>query len=308
VSARPVAEAAPEPVRRIAFLGFGLIGGSMAMALRAGARAAAAGSGRLHLSAWTPDGRGPGRGLALGLLDAAPGDPGSTIAGAELVVLAGPPLAVLSALDDLAGGWRDALGTALVTDVASTKSSIVDRATALGLRFVGGHPMAGRDSSGVEAASAALFRGRAWAVVPPAGAAEADVATIESLAAATGARPLRLGAAEHDAAVAAISHVPMLAAAALVEAMTAAPAWHSGVARELASSGWRDATRLAAGSPVMGAGILATNAAEVTPRLRAMRDALDRWIAELERVGGPDLATLQARLAAARAALGEPGP
>lgn len=302
-----MAEAAPLAVRRIAFIGFGLIGGSIAMALRAREREAPSvpPRDRLHLSAWTPAGRGPSRGLAVGLLDAAPGNPEASLGGAELVILAGPPQAVLAELDELAGGWRDALAGALVTDVASTKAAIVGRATAVGLRFVGGHPMAGRESAGVEAASAALFGGRAWAVVPPTDAAEADVATIDSLAAATGAKPIRLRAADHDAAVAAISHVPLLASVALAEAMTADPAWRAGAARALASTGWRDATRLAAGSPEMGAGILGTNAAEVVPRLVALRDALDRWIAELQRSGGPDVEALEARLEAARAGLAE---
>lgn len=302
MTSRPIADAAGLPFRRIAFVGFGLIGGSIAMALRARAREGRPAS-RLRLAAWTPDGHGPSRGLAIGLLDAAPGDAAATIDGADLVVLAGPPQVVLADLDDLAGGWSGALGDALVTDVASTKAAIVDRATTLGLRFVGGHPMAGRESMGLEAASAALFGGRAWAVVPPRRASDADVTAIESLAIACGAEPVRLGAAAHDAAVATISHVPLLAAVALAEAMTADPAWRAGAARALASSGWRDATRLAAGSPEMGAGILATNAAEVAPRLRAMRRALDAWIAELERAGGPEVGSLQARLAAARAAL-----
>lgn len=275
------------------------------MALRARAREASAASRELHLSAWTPEGRGPSRGLALGLLDGAPGDGRTTLAGADLVILAGPPLAILEHLDELAGDWREALGDALVTDVGSTKVAIVDRATRLGLRFVGGHPMAGRESTGIEAASAALFSGRAWAVVPPARASEGDVASIESLAVATGATPIRLGATEHDAAVATISHVPLLAAVALVEAMTADPAWRTGAARGLASSGWSDATRLAAGSPEMGAGILATNAAAVAPRLRAMRDALDAWIALLEHSDGSDVGSLHARLGAARDALAE---
>src|SRR5512140_1260927 len=229
VSARPMAEAAPLAIRRIAFIGFGLIGGSIAMALRAREREASPTlpGDRLHLSAWTPAGRGPSRALEVGLLDAAPGSPAATLGDAELVILAGPPQAVLGGLDDLAGAWRESLAGALVTDVASTKAAIVRRAAALGLRFVGGHPMAGRESTGVEAASAALFGGRAWAVVPPTGASEPDVAAIESLAAATGARPIRLGAAEHDAAVAAISHVPLLASVALAEAMPADPAWRA---------------------------------------------------------------------------------
>ena len=310
------------PFRRITFLGFGLIGGSIAMALRAQARedresgakpAAEIGAtqpaGGLHLTAWTPSGHGSSEGLARGILDAAPRDAKAALDGADLVVLAGPPLAILEQLDELGGLRRAALGRALVTDVASTKVSVVERATRHGLRFVGGHPMAGRETSGVEAASAALFGGKPWAIVAPDGAREIDVAAVAALAVATGASPVRLSAADHDAAVAAISHLPLLASVALVEAVAADPVWLEGAGRELASSGWRDMTRLASGSAAMGAGILASNAAEVVPRLRALRDALDTWITELERTGGPDATQLQRRLEAARASLAaEPTP
>jgi len=300
----------PEP-SRIAFLGFGLIGGSIAMALRARARDGAlpgdpvprgGAAARLRLVAWTPTGRGPSLGRERGLLDDAPPSPEAAIDDAELIVVAAPPLATLELLDSLAGPWRAALPPdAVVTDVASTKSAIVGRADRLGLRFVGGHPMAGRELTGVEAASAALFVGRPWVVSPGVAATSRDVAAVEALVSATGARPVRLPAGEHDAAVAAVSHLPLVAAVALVEAVAGRADWSGGAARELAASGWRDSTRLAAGSPEMGAGILATNAAEVLPRLRDLRAALDSWIAELERDGGPDGARILARLAAARA-------
>jgi prephenate dehydrogenase len=311
---RPDPATIPIPSGRIAFLGFGLIAGSIAMALRARAREGVAIGGgdapELALVAWTPSGTGPAEGLATGLLDAAPTTAEEALDGADLVILAAPPFAILEHLDAIGGTWRDALGGALVTDVGSTKRAITDRAIAHGLRFVGGHPMAGRETTGVRSASAALFTGRPWVIVAPPGAAPADVARVEALAAATGARPIRLDAAEHDAAVAAISHLPLLTSAALVEAVAGDPAWRTGAARELAASGWRDATRLAAGSPEMGAGILATNAAEVLPRLRAMRAAIDAWIADLERApgGSPSAAALQQRLEAARAELaGETG-
>jgi prephenate dehydrogenase len=299
----------PVPFARIAFLGFGLIGGSIAMALRARDRdhRGADASKRLHLTAWTPDRHGPAVGLASGLLDAAPASAEAALERADLVVLAGPPLAVLEAVERLGGQWADAAAGALVTDVASTKAAIVAKAAELGLRFVGGHPMAGREVTGIEGASAALFVGRPWPVVGASTAAEEDVTAIERLARATGAVPVRLDAATHDAAVAAVSHVPLLASVALVEAMTADPAWLEGPARSLAASGWRDMTRLALGSPAMGGGILATNAPAVAVRLRAMRDALDGWIAELERAGVPEVGALQARLESARTALAAPG-
>lgn len=300
--------AAALPFGRIAFLGLGLIGGSIAMALRAHARTVGPASRPLQLRAWSPDGHGPSAALASGLIDAAAREAAAALDGAELVILAGPPLAIVAQLDELAGPWCEALGDALVTDVASTKGAICAAAAAHSLRFVGGHPMAGREVTGVEAASAALFADRPWAIVPTDGARPGDVDAIQALARATGARPVQLDAATHDAAAAAISHVPLLASVALVEAITADPAWREGGAPQLAASGWRDMTRLAAGSPDMGAGILASNAAEVAPRLRALRAAIDAWIVELER-GGPDPEGLRARLDAARAAIrGEPQP
>lgn len=296
---------------RIAFLGFGLIGGSVAKALRAASTAEGRG---LELIAWTPEGAGPKAGLAAGILDVVAADPAAALEGAGLVILAAPPLAVLDLLDDLAGPLRDALARDVtITDVASTKAAIADRAARLGLPFVGGHPMAGRDESGVAASSADLFQDRPWVLVrPPGGSASAEphLARVEALARAVGARPVTLDAVEHDGLVAAISHLPLVAAAALVEAVTgsAGPAaaadagWAQDwpAARRLAASGWRDATRLARGDAAMGAGILATNAGPVVARLRAYRHVLDTWIAELERPSGPDPDQLEERLDAVR--------
>src|SRR6185369_3524841 len=151
---------------RIAFLGFGLIGGSVAKALRAASTA----DGRsLQLVAWTPEGAGPRAGHAAGILDVVAPDAAAALDGAGLVILAAPPLDVLDLLDDLAGPWRASLAAdATITDVASTKAAISERAARLGLPFVGGHPMAGRDESGVSASSAELFRDRPWVIVPPA--------------------------------------------------------------------------------------------------------------------------------------------
>jgi prephenate dehydrogenase len=284
---------------RIAFLGFGLIGGSIAAALRvAGSRAT--------LTAWTPDGRGPGEGVRLGLLAAAAASIAEAVDGAELVILAGPPLAITTALAEGASELRAAVAEdATVTDVASTKARIAELAESSDLHFVGGHPMAGREVSGVAGATPELFVDRPWVVVPTSAAREVDVDRVAALAAAVGAQPLRMTAAEHDTAVAAISHLPLVAAAALVEAVAGreAGAHDWALARELAATGWSDMTRLARGDPEMGAGILDTNRAAVTARLRAYRDAISGWIDALEN-DGADAADLRRRLEAARQALG----
>jgi prephenate dehydrogenase len=288
---------------RIALLGLGLIGGSVVRALRE--RPDGDAPGQWSIAAWTPSGRGPAQALADGVIDQVAPTPESAIDGADLVILAGPAPDCLAQLDDLAGPWRGVLAPdAVITDVASTKEAIVLRATALGLRFVGGHPMAGRETSGYPASSADLFVGRPWVVVPTSDADAAAVERVERLAIACGAHPVRLGAAAHDRAVAGISHLPLVVAAALVEAVagngSAGPSTDWSTAAGLAATGWRDTTRLARGDVTMGAGIIATNAPAIAERVRELVAALDGWLAELERPGGPDAGEIADRLRNAR--------
>jgi prephenate dehydrogenase len=113
--------------------------------------------------------------------------------------------------------------------------------------------------------------------------------------------------ATHDRAVAGISHLPLILAAALVESVAgprlAEPREDWPAASVLAASGWRDMTRLARGDPAMGAGIVATNAAALAERLRELQATLDTWRLELERPDGPDEVAVADRLGAARARL-----
>ena len=112
-----------------------------------------------------------------------------------------------------------------------------------------------------------------------------------------------MDAEPHDRAVAGVSHLPLILAAALVEAVAGTdavprPDWHA--AADLAATGWRDMTRLARGDTAMGAAIAATNATALAGRLRDLRAVLDEWLAELERPGGPDEHSIEARLRAVR--------
>lgn len=287
---------------RIAFLGLGLIGGSIARALRTADPTS-------RIVAWTPGGRGPRAALEAGAIDEAASSVAEAIRGADLVVLAAPPLDCLRLLGELPAS------EATITDVASTKASIVEQADRLGLRFVGGHPMAGRETTGFEAASADLFIERPWVVVPGRRAGLEDVARVEWLARAVGARPIHMDGPAHDAAVAGISHLPLVLAAALVEAVAGtpgapAPGWPD--ARRLAASGWRDMTRLARGDVAMGTGIAVSNAGALADRIRVLRAVLDGWLRDLEGTGdgsgagsgaGPDAAAIEGRLADATAVL-----
>lgn len=307
VSGRAPAHETDRPPR-IALLGLGLIGGSIARAL-----AALPDAERPSVVAWSPTGAGPRAALAEGVVDDAADEPWTALDGASLVVLAGPVTECVALARAIGGELRGALAPgATVTDVASVKAPVVAAAEAAGLPFVGGHPMAGRETSGFAAATADLFVGRPWVVVPAAGAGRRDVARVEWLARACGAGPLAMGAADHDAAVAAISHLPLVVSAALVETVVGlgnlpdVPDWPASEA--LASSGWASATRLARGEPRMGASILAANARDVAMRLHDLQEAIDGWLAALERDGGPDEAAIAERLAAARRRLERTGP
>jgi prephenate dehydrogenase len=277
---------------RLAILGLGLIGGSVARALRART------PGEWTISAWSSSGRGPAAAVEAGAIDVAAASAAEAIGGADVVLLAAPPIDCLRLIDELAGPLRTSLAPdAVVTDVASTKGAIVERAVAGRLPFVGGHPMAGRETSGFGGADPMLFVDRPW-VICPADAADGAVLRIEALVRDVGGVPLRMDAAAHDEAVAGISHLPLVLAAALAEAVLGEGGPPH--ARELAASGWRDMTRLARGDPAMGAGIVATNVDFVAHGIRATRAALDAWLADLERGGEPDAARLEGRFTVAR--------
>jgi len=277
---------------RISILGFGLIGGSLARAIRRDTAATELGGSPI-IGAWSPTGVGPSKALADGIIDRSFKTVDEALAGADMIVLAAPPLACLALLDVLAARTRGALGqTATVTDVASTKAALVVAADRGGLRFVGGHPMAGRETTGYATATASLFENRPWIVVPGAHALPIDIERVERLARAAGARPRMMAAADHDAAVAAISHLPLVISAALVEAVIGGashrPDWAA--AEPLAASGWQSVTRLARGDVEMGVGIAATNAAAVASRLRDLRAVIDGWLADLDEIARADRA------------------
>jgi prephenate dehydrogenase len=260
------------------------------------------------IAAWTPSGAGPGDALRDRVIDEAADRPEAALEGADLVILAAPASDCLALLDGLAGPWRPALADdAVITDVASTKRRIIERARTHRLRFVGGHPMAGRETSGYGASSAELLADRPWVVVPS-GDAPADERVV-AVATACRARPVLMHADEHDRIVAGISHLPLVVAAALVEAVAGGSGAERAdwpLAQTLTAGGWRDMTRLARGDATMGAGILATNGDAVAERIRALVTVLEDWATALERAGDDDEARLADRLRAARDRLGAP--
>ena len=291
---------------RVSIVGLGLIGGSIARALHE-----RNGPGRWHVTAWSRSAAPVRQALADGAVDVAAATLDEAVRDAEIVILAAPPLMCLDLVDQLSGPMRGAISEdCTVTDVASAKARIVARADAAGLPFIGGHPMAGREVSGYGAAVPDLFVDRPWVTVIGRYARLCDGERIGELVEACGAIQVPMDAVAHDNAVAAVSHMPLIVSAALAEAVAGGPReyehedWRA--AEALAATGWAGMTRLARGDPAMGAGIAATNSAAIAVRLRDVRAAIDEWITELEREGGPDSEALLARFASARRRLADP--
>ncbi|HYX50920.1 MAG TPA: prephenate dehydrogenase/arogenate dehydrogenase family protein, partial [Ktedonobacteraceae bacterium] len=153
----------------------------------------------------------------------------------------------------------------VVTDVASTKAQVISWAEEFlppSVSFVGGHPMTGKEQSGVEAAHASLFQNRIYCLTPTARTRPAAINKVSAFVEALGARVRFLEPAEHDGQVAGVSHLPFIASIALVNTVTTNPSW--GDASLLAANGFRDMSRLAGGSPEMYRDICLTNSEAIT--------------------------------------------
>lgn len=245
-------------ITRVVIAGLGLIGGSMALALR---RARP----DLALAGWDEE-QILAEGLERGVIDAVCRP--EELEDGDAFVIAAPPHASLFLLDALKSLPADVV----VTDVVSTKRVIVEAAIAKGLRFVGGHPMAGSEKSGLAHASADLFDDKRWFLVD-AGAGDHANDAIETLVGTTGARPEWIEAVHHDRLMAALSHLPQIAASALM-AVVGPLAGESNL--DLAGSGLRDTTRLADSDPELWSEIAASNAEELSKAVRRLREQLER--------------------------------
>jgi prephenate dehydrogenase len=236
---------------RIAIIGLGLIGGSIGLALKR------ANLGEVEIVGHDAEWGVNGKARKAGAIDREARHAAEAVEGAALVVIATPVLQVKEVFERVA----PALGEgAVVTDTASTKREVVRWAEVLlpgHAGFVGGHPIAGKEQSGIAAAEASLFEGKAWAITPTAGAPENAIRAVESLIALTGARSIIVDAEEHDSYLAAVSHLPLMLATALFALASGSKAWPE--LAQLAGPGFRDTTRLASTSPDLSHDICLTN-------------------------------------------------
>jgi prephenate dehydrogenase len=233
-----------EPLARIAIVGHGLIGGSIARAVAE---------------------RSPGTEVTT--LDR--GDGLGAVSGANLIVLAAPVSRNIENLHALASH----VGDALVTDVGSTKASTVNAAEVLParIRFIGGHPIAGAVIGGLDSARADLFEGRRWILTPTMRTRPDDIDRLRTFVESLGATVHFMDAASHDRLFAYVSHLPQLAISALMH-VVGQSVGEAGLA--FAGQGLRDSTRLASSPGDMWADVVASNRPHVNAAIDALVEAL----------------------------------
>ena len=236
---------------KIAIVGTGLIGTSLGLALRQ--------SDLRNLEVVGTDYESAARSGAQkrGAFHKVEGRIQPAIEGADVVVLATPVMAMRDLMETIG---RQLPEDTVITDVGSSKRVVVEWATELlpgRIQFVGGHPMAGRETAGPQNAAADLFAGKPYCIVPKPDTKEQAVSTVATMAEAIGAKPFFIGAEEHDSFVAAVSHLPFVMSVALMQTVSKSANWDD--IAQLASSGFRDLSRLASGDAIMHRDISITN-------------------------------------------------
>jgi prephenate dehydrogenase len=259
----------PVPFNRVSVLGTGLIGGSFALAVRTAFPG-------VSITGWDQP-EVLKRARSLGAINDGQADLRAALTGADLIYIALPVGLTIERLPEIA---RLAPATALVTDAASTKRSVCDAAEKCfsgGALFLGGHPMAGQERSGIDAADGGLFRGAKYALIGKPAVVQSSDARVEkfiALLASIGARPIWMDADTHDRAAAVVSHLPQLLAVALAGVVHQRTD-ENGLPLALAGRGLRDALRLAGSPYSVWRDIVLTNSENIEA-------GLDRMVQQIE--------------------------
>ncbi|HZV97727.1 MAG TPA: prephenate dehydrogenase/arogenate dehydrogenase family protein [Methylophilaceae bacterium] len=279
-------------MNKLVIFGVGLIGGSLALALkRQGYVHQIVGVGRKDESLQTA--------LDLKVIDAAEADPAIAVADADMVVIATPVAQTASIFTALAPHLHH---NTIVTDVGSTKGDVIQHAAAIlgekSSQFVPGHPIAGAEKSGVSAARAELFENKTVVLTPTGKTGARALKQVHELWKAAGARTTEMTAAKHDSIFAAVSHLPHLLAFALVDEIAARP--NAAELFSFAASGFRDFTRIAGSSPEMWRDISLANREALLTELSAYQLELAALTSLLQNSDGTGLQALFERASKAR--------
>jgi prephenate dehydrogenase len=260
---------------RVAVLGVGLVGGSIALAARRRLGA--------EVSGFDPDGEVIDRATESGALDRFAQTVADAVAGVDVVFCAAP----VGALPELVAEALAATDDATVTDVGSTKRELIAGLPADGAeRFIGGHPLAGAETSGVENARAELFEGARWYLTPTERSSGVHYDRLQRTVADLGARPQAIDPETHDRVMATVSHLPHVLANVLVQEAAAALAEESERLPEVGPS-FRDTTRVAGANPGIWGDIFASNREAVAGEIDAVAARLAE-AAKLIRAGDAD--------------------
>jgi len=260
---------------RVAIIGLGLIGGSIGLALKKTEESHSEPQAKnLEIIGYVRRPEAASLAVNMGMVDRVEMSLEDTVKEAKMVIIATPVLVIKEIMSKIADSLPHGC---IVTDTGSTKVEVMKWAGDLlppTVDFVGGHPMAGKETYGMNAAEADLFQGSVYCLTPAKKASSQVVDELIKMVKKIGAIPFFIGAEEHDELVAGTSHLPFLLSAALVTSTASEPTWAK--MRKLAASGYRDVTRLASGSAEVNAQICFTNQ-------QAILHWLDRYIDELQR-------------------------
>ena len=252
----------------VTIIGLGLIGGSIGLALRQGKKAG------WEIVGYSRRQETVASALSLGAIERGETNLKDAVKQADFVIIATPVLTVKEIFSKIAPHLPSGC---VVTDTASTKVQVMKWAEGIlppTVDFIGGHPMAGRETYGIQAAKAELFRGCTYCLTSSEKASSKSIDAVIGMVKKLGAIPFFIDAQEHDNLVAGISHLPMLLSAVLVSLTTKNPSWSK--MSKLATSGYHDLSRLASGNPEVNAHICLSNR-------EAIVNWIDKFSEELER-------------------------
>jgi len=252
----------------VTIIGLGLIGGSIGLALRQGKKSG------WEIVGYSRRQETVANALSLGAIERGENDLKDAEKQADFVIIATPVLTVKEIFSGIAPNLPSGC---IVTDTASTKAQVMKWAEEIlppTVNFIGGHPMAGRETYGIQAAEAELFEGCTYCLTSSEKASPKSIDTVIGMVKKLGAIPFFIDAQEHDNLVAGISHLAMLLSAALVSLTTKNPSWSK--MSKLAASGYHDLSRLASGNPEVNAHICLSNQ-------EAIVNWMDKFSQELER-------------------------